>query len=317
MKKQYDLLWKIILEPFFYDFLKFVDPKFAGTINDSKNPSFLDKELIRQIPNAEGDLEHRIVDKLVKLYTKSGTEEWILLHLEIQHQYSKDFNERMYQYFHSIYVKFKRPITAYAIITEPSRTKRNNAFKINYGGTTLEYKFNIYKLAMQDDHALMKHPNPFALVVLIAKQINFKDIKDTHLSDEKLLANKLEIAKLIFDRKLPIHQENHLMYFLIYYVNFESKETYATFERGIMLLTNKTVEDMTMQEAILEETKFEGLREGLRKGIKEGKEEEKIEIVTRMLEMQIGSDEQIVQVAKVPLSLVRRLRKKVVKKIKV
>jgi hypothetical protein len=87
------------------------------------------------------------------------------------------------------------------------------------------------------------------------------------ITQEELL--KLEIAKLIFDRKLPIHQENHLMYFLIYYVNFESKETYATFERGFMLLTNKTVEDMTMQEAILEEAKFEGFREGLRKGIKE------------------------------------------------
>jgi hypothetical protein len=83
-----------------------------------------------------------------------------------------------------------------------------------------------------------------------------------------------------------------------------------------MLLTNNTVEEMTMQEAILEETKFEGLREGLRKGIKEGKEEEKIAIITRILEINLASDEQIVQIAKVPLSLVRRLRKEVNKKIK-
>ena len=73
---------------------------------------------------------------------------------------------------------------------------------------------------------------------------------------------------------------------------------------------------MTMQEAILEETKFEGMREGIKEGIKEGSKQTKEEIVIRMLEMNLASDEQIVQVAKVPLSLVRRLRKKV-EKIKI
>ena len=75
---------------------------------------------------------------------------------------------------------------------------------------------------------------------------------------------------------------------------------------------------MTMEEAILEETKFEGMREGLRKGlrqgiqkgIRKGKLQIKEELVTRMLEMNIGSDEQIVQIAKVPAAFVSRLRKR-------
>jgi hypothetical protein len=55
----------------------------------------MDKELPRQSPNDEGYFESRIVDKLVKFYTTSGTAEWILLHLEVQHRYNKDFAERM------------------------------------------------------------------------------------------------------------------------------------------------------------------------------------------------------------------------------
>jgi len=302
MKKQYDLLWKIILEPFFYDFLKFVDPILADTIDESKKPGFLDKELISQVPNAQGGLDHRIVDKLVKLYTKSGAEEWILCHLEVQHSYNKDFAERMYFYFHSIYQKFKKPITTYAIFTESSELERNNVFKIDFGATKLVYEFNTYKIALQDEQELIKDPNPFALIVLIARQIKFKTIDDDDLSDKKLLASKLEIAKLIFERKLPPEKENNLIHFLFYYIDFEIKENKTTFERTIKLLTDKNIDDMTMQEAILEETKFEGIREG--------KQISKEEVVTRMIIHHL-SDDQIIEYVDVEPGFVNRLRQKV------
>jgi len=231
------------------------------------------------------------------------------------------FQERsglvIYQYFHSLQ-KFRKPITAYAIFTEPGGVKRSSVFKINCGNTTLQYKFNTYKIALQDDDALMNHPNPFALVVLIARQNIIKRMyKDKVVHDEKLLASKLQIARLIFERRLSPEKESNLIKFLFYNVDFEIKETNTTFERSIQLLTHKNIEDTTMEEAILEEKKFEGLREGLEKGRKEGQQLGKTEtleaMVTRMIQMQLLSDEQIVKIAEVPLGFVRRLRKKLKK----
>lgn len=310
MKKQYDLLWKKILEPFFFDFLKFVDPKFTLGIDMGKKPTFLDKELVRPIPCSEGEIEHRIVDKLVKVYTRSGKAEWVLFHLEIQHSYNKNFPERMYHYFHGLYQKFKKPIAAYAIFTEPGNVKRDNLFKLSYGDTKIEYHFNTCKIALQDDYILKNDTNPFALIILIAKQTNFKHLyKDKQLYDQKLLANKLEIAKLIFERNLDYEKESNLIFFLFYYVNFEFNETNATFEREIKLLTNKPLKYMTMQELILEERKFEGLQEGLKLGRKQTKEA----MVLKMIEMQFASDEEIVKIAEVTPGFVSRQRKKLTK----
>jgi hypothetical protein len=267
----------------------------------------MDKELPRLSPNDEGYFESRIVDKLVKLYTTSGTAEWILLHLEVQHRYNKDFAERMYGYFNRLYERYKRPITAYVIFTEPGGLKRDNVFKMNCNGTTLEYTFNTYKIALQDPQALMQHTNPFALVVLIAKLTNLrKQYKNKHLYDQRLLEDKLQLANMMFAMQLPHHKENMLMTFLFYYVNFEIPETNAIFEREIKLLTNKNITKMTLKQLVLQETRLEGLREGIKVGAKRSKEE----IVLRMIKERGFTDDQIVELAKVTSGLISRLRKK-------
>jgi hypothetical protein len=174
MKKQNDTLWKGILEPFFFDFLLLIDPDLAASIDTAREIVFMDKELNQRTPSEEEIYEQKIVDKLVKLYTIEGKEKWILLHLEIQEKYSRKFSERMYAYFNRLYDKYKKPITAYAIFTEPNDIKRDNTFKMNCCGTTLHYTFNTYKIAVQDNNVLMHHPNPFALVILIAKAAALK-----------------------------------------------------------------------------------------------------------------------------------------------
>ncbi|NEP60193.1 MAG: hypothetical protein F6K31_24855, partial [Symploca sp. SIO2G7] len=40
----------------------------------------------------------RAVDKLVKVWRKTGEEQWVFLHIEVQSQYDTDFRERVYIY---------------------------------------------------------------------------------------------------------------------------------------------------------------------------------------------------------------------------
>lgn len=303
MKKKNDTLWKGILEPFFYDFLRLVDPALAATIDNQRPIVFMDNELYLQTPSAEEVYERRIVDKLVKLYTAEGSEKWILLHLEIQDKYTKDFSERMYGYFYRLHDKYKRPITAYAIFTEPNRVKRDNVFKINCGGTKLEYTFNTYKIALQDENVLINHSNPFALVVLIAKQTTLrKRYKEKKEYDRILLEDKLRLASVILERNLDDSKKRMLLNFLFYYVNFEFQETKIIFEHRINLLTNKNSSNMTIEEILIGQAELRGKRMGL----KLAKESE----VARLIRKQGLTDEQIVDFAEVPHSMVKRIRKK-------
>jgi hypothetical protein len=305
--KQNDTLWKGILEPFFYDFLSLVDPKLAATIDTNMEITFMDKELIPHRPFAGNKFEQKIVDKLVKLYTVAGNKEYIILHLEVQDQYRKNFNERMYRYFNRLYDRYKTPITALAIFTEPNNIERDNVFKINCCGTSLRYTFNTYKIALQDDNVLMQHNNPFALVVLIAKQTALKKkYKDKQLRDKMLLAEKIKVAQLILDKQLPEAKKESLMNFLFYYVNFEFKNNQFIFEQRINQLTSNNTTNMTIQEILIGQAELRGQRLG--------KKKEKEDMIAKMISNN-ATDEQITNFTEVPPALVSRIRKRIEKSV--
>jgi len=117
-----------------------------------------------------------------------------------------------------------------------------------------------------------------------------------------LLADKLRLAEVILERQLLPEKEQIIMNFLFYYVNFEFQETKITFENKINLLTKKNNTEMTIQEIIIGQEKLKAKRLAL----KEAKEDE----ITRLIRKQGLTDEQIVEFAEAPISLVKRVRKR-------
>lgn len=96
-----DTLWKGIIEDLFDDFLFYFYPDWAKNEVDFEKPfEFLDKELSELYPNQKG--KNRRADKLVKVFTKSGAEQWILVHVEVQGYEDSNFAERMFTYFYRI-----------------------------------------------------------------------------------------------------------------------------------------------------------------------------------------------------------------------
>ena len=55
--------------------------------------AFLDKEM--QEVAKEGLKGAKFVDKLVKIYLKDGTEQWLLVHIEVQGEADRDFSLRI------------------------------------------------------------------------------------------------------------------------------------------------------------------------------------------------------------------------------
>jgi predicted transposase/invertase (TIGR01784 family) len=300
MRQKEDYLFKGILEEIFDDFLKFLQANAEDIFDFSKGIVFLDKELRQLFPPENDEYSPKVVDKLAKVFTRDGKEEWILIHVEVQAVYRKDFARRMYNYFARILDKYDKPIAAYAILTEGNTIARPDTFKLEFLGTSLIYRFNTYKIAEQNDQELLAGNNPFALVVLTVKAaLAGKEIKDSQQRDELLLELKLKLVHEMLNKQIPKEKIRILMNFLRYYVRFENTEANVTFDREIEKLTGRS-NTMGIEELLLEKARHDGLQKGLQKG--------KIQTIRNLIIKHGWTDEQIADVAEVSIDFVKKVR---------
>jgi predicted transposase/invertase (TIGR01784 family) len=273
MRIKDDLLWKGVLEDVFDDFLCFLNPEAAEIFDFNRGFEFLDKELEQVFPPDNDEYSPKVIDKLVKVFTKAGKEEWILVHVEVQGQYQKDFASRMYTYFYRILDKYQKPIVAYAIFTEANTKERPDHYSIDFMGTSLRYTFNTYKIANQNDEELRASNNPFALVVLTAKAaFAGKDLKNSVERDELLLNLKLNLTRLLLAKQIAKEKIRVLMNFLRYYIRFENPEINTKFEQQVEILTERT-NTMGIEELLLDRAEKRGERKGEKKGEVKGRNE--------------------------------------------
>ena len=127
--KRDDALWKGLIEDLADDFLKFFFPNAEEIFDLNRKISFLDKELEQLFPNTQDEFNPKYVDKLMKVYTKSGKEEWVLVHVEVQGSYDKTFAKRMFTYYYRILDKYDKEITALAILTDKNKSFHPMVYK--------------------------------------------------------------------------------------------------------------------------------------------------------------------------------------------
>ncbi|MGH2644504.1 MAG: hypothetical protein ACRDE2_11185, partial [Chitinophagaceae bacterium] len=246
MKKD-DTLWKGILESLFDDFLRFFFPNADEIFDTKKGSIFLDKELEQLFPGNESMQSPKFVDKLIKVFTKEGSEEWVLVHVEIQGYEDKDFARRMFTYFYRILDKFNRPVTAIAIFTDSRKNYRPQVYEYSFLGTEATFHFNFYKIIEQDEVELGKSKNPFAIVILTV----LLAIRSGKLSDDDLFTLKRSIVRDLFKQKFSKKKISDLLIFLQLYVPFANPEYNTKFDKVIDTITENT-ETMGIREMVLE-----------------------------------------------------------------
>lgn len=92
----YDETWKEAIGDYFESFLSFFYPEIHQQINWEKTPLFLDKELEKITALATTKKRH--ADKLVQVWLLDNQEVWLLIHIEVQSDYDKEFPLRMFIY---------------------------------------------------------------------------------------------------------------------------------------------------------------------------------------------------------------------------
>ena len=264
MRRNYDILWKGLLDEVFDDFLRFVFPAVEEDLDLERGFLFLDKELGQMFPEPQKKSATRHVDKLVKVYKKNGEERWLLVHVEIQDKKDAALPQRMFQYFYRIMDKHNHPITAVAMFTGADGKKMPDRYEDRCLGTELVYKYNTIRITDYSDEDLMANENPFAIVMLVAKQGLLKGEE----FDQILLDKKMLIVNLLHDRGIYSKEKiNAIMIFLNNYVLFKKSENNSNFMKQVDAKTNKE-DTMGILEQLAEIKREEGLEEGLEKSVK-------------------------------------------------
>ena len=88
--------------------------KFTLSLDWNKTPVSLDKEL-EQI-TAAAETPKRRADKLFQVWLKDEQILWILIHIEVQSQYDKEFNQRMFIYNYRAFDLYNQHVISLAIL---------------------------------------------------------------------------------------------------------------------------------------------------------------------------------------------------------
>jgi hypothetical protein len=190
---EYDSPWKESISLYFREFLAFFYPLIEADISWDRGFEFLDTEL--QKIKRESETGRREADKLVKVWRRSGEEQWVLLHVEIQSQSQSEFSERMYIYHSRIFDRYRRSVVSVAILGDDERGWRPNSYERELWGCRAILEFPVVKLLDYSLDELSLSQNPLAVIVQahLSSQSAGKDVR---VSYEK----KLSLIKSLYDR---------------------------------------------------------------------------------------------------------------------
>lgn len=263
-RNDHDRWFKELIETFFEEFILAFFPQIYENL-DYQHLTFLNQEVFTDI--VQGD--KRTVDLLIETKLK-GDDALVIIHIEPQAQYKKNFNERMFIYFSRLYEKYRCPIVPIAIFSYDKIKEESDNFTIMFPfKDVLSFNFFTLELKKRNWRDFINQPNPVTLALLgkmgYEKQEKVK-IKIEFL--RMLLKLELDPARLalvggIFEKYLKLSPTEELE--LNDYLNQIPKDE-----------VNHIMELMTSWEK-------KGLKKGREEGRQEGKIEAKVEIAKLML----------------------------------
>lgn len=253
---EYDSPWKEAIEEFFEEFFLFFFPEVHADIDWSKGYTFLDKELQKIV--RKSDVGRLYVDKLARVYRKSGEEAWVMAHVDVQSQHETHFAKRMFTYNRQITDRYGRKVATFAIYADESKTWQPNHYETELWGTKVQFDFTTAKLLDYDINELETNNNPFAIVVLAHLQT-----KATHNQTDARYKMKFRLTKLLYERGYSKNRILSLYRYIDWMMALPPK------------LEDKFTEDLTAYEEANKMSYVTNAERYLyRKGMKEGMEQE-------------------------------------------
>jgi hypothetical protein len=126
------------------------------------------------------------VDKLVRIFRRSGGDAWVLVHVEVQSQRDSDFAQRMFRYHARLYDRYQRQVVSLAVLGDEDAGWQPDRFSYGLWGCELALAFPVVKLIALDAAALENEQNIFATVILL-----HRDAQETRHDLQERLRRKV------------------------------------------------------------------------------------------------------------------------------
>jgi hypothetical protein len=249
--------------------MAFFFPLAHAEIDWGRGYEMLDKELqpiVRQSKQGR-----RYVDKLVKVWLRSGEEKWLLIHVEVQTWKEDDFPKRMHVYNHRIFDRYDREVISLAILADDDSDWRPSQYGYSRWGFHTRTEFPIVKLLdyARHDPSLESDPNPFAMVILA----HLKTL-ETRRSPANRYAWKIRLVKGLYERGMDPEDLRELFRFIDWIMDLPPTQERRFWREIKAHQQEKHMPFVTIAERVgREEGRKEGRKEGLEEGRKEGLEE--------------------------------------------
>ncbi len=289
MADDYDSPWKEAIEHFFDDFMAFYFPDAHAQIDWAQPLIFLEQELRAVTRDAE--VGKRMVDKLVRVTRRGGSEEWLYLHLEIQGQEQGAFAERMFVYHSRLFDRYRKPIVSLALLADDRIGWRPSRYVHEALGCRLGLHFPTAKLLdwSGSESRLEDSRNPFAVLTLahLATQSTCHDPLARHSAKWTLVKRLYQTG---FERQQVIRLFTMIDWMMRLPAEYEQRfrNDLMQFEEEIKMRYVNSIERLAREEG-LARGRQEGQEQGLEQGLEQGRRAGKSQVIGRQMHVRFGA----------------------------
>jgi predicted transposase YdaD len=253
----YDAAWKAAVQAFFRAFLELCFPPIFARVDWSRPTEFLDQELQAVLRDAEIGL--RRADLLAKVFCLAGTEEWILIHVEVQSQRDPGLPERMFTYYMRIRERYGRPVVGLALLADEQPGWKPAVYETETWGCGVQFRYHVCKVTELDRASLQRSANPIATVVLA-----YLSAQATRGDALERKADKWRLARGLYERGLG-KEEILSLFRLIDWMLALPQELEIDFRRELLQFEQEKA--MTYVTSIERLGREEGREEGRQEGL--------------------------------------------------
>lgn len=285
-----DAAWKEVLTVFFREFIELLFPAIAAEIDWRRGYKFLDTELAQVARGyATGK---RVVDKLVQVYLRDGSKRWLLLHIEIEANPRKLFNERMYVYNYRLFDRYRVDVVSLGVAIKASSRLPLGRYEREQWGCRVLFEFPVLRLSdfAARQQELEQSRNPVAVIVLA----QLKAI-EARKDNRHKLNFKRQLIRMLYGRGYTRAQVLEIFRLIDWVIALPDgldqqlqKEIVEYEEEKVVLISN-------IEWLAIERGMKKGLQKGLQQGREEGREEALFSMVSRLFARKFGDLSQRIQ----------------------
>lgn len=258
-RAEMDSAWKQILDAYFQEFMLFFYPTLAQVVDWSIPYEVMDKEL--QAITKDAMVGKQFVDKLIKVKSKEGQEQFVLVHVEVQGEPQTNFPLRLYQYHYRLFDRYPIPVVTLAVLVDHHKNWRPTHYTNTvWGQEIIRFNFSTTKLLdyAENRTTLEQTDNPFGIVTLAQLAA-----AETRKNAQERYQIKFALTRRLYDKGLGRDAILNLYRFMDWVLSLPEDLEIRYNESIKQLEEEKSMEYITSAERI-------GMKKGYEQGLLQG-----------------------------------------------